>query len=269
MKRMIALGILAIVAFVIFSMGSRAEIYVGTHTKASVFFEDVDQSGWNRLLQKYVNVDGQVAYQKWHSNREDRRALEKYLTNLSNARPGPSTSTPARLAFWINAYNALTIHGILREYPTSSIRNHTSKLGGYNIWKHLQLYVDGTPHSLNHIEHEILRNLDEPRIHFAIVCASVGCPRLLNEAYLPEQLNEQLEKNARDFFARGRNFQFESGKIHLSSILDWFGTDFGPDMASQLNSIAKWLPNEAAQQAAESGNVSVHYLDYDWNLNER
>jgi hypothetical protein len=267
MKRMIFMGLLAIAAFAIFPKGSRATIYVGIRTKASVFFEDVDHSGWNRLLQKYVNDDGQVAYQAWHTSPDDRRALEEYLTQLSHAGPGTSTTTSARLAFWINAYNALTVHGILREYPTTSIRNHTSKLGGYNIWKHLQLYVDGTPHSLNHIEHEILRKLNEPRIHFAIVCASVGCPRLLNEAYLDERLNEQLESNARDFFGRSRNFQYDSGLLKLSAILKWFATDFGPTQQDQLNTIARWLPDQDAQQTATSGQARIDYLDYDWDLN--
>ena len=112
MKRVIVLGILAIAAFAIYSRGSRAEIYVGTRTKASVIFEDVDHSGWSRLLQEYVNDEGKVAYQAWHASPDDRRALEVYLTQLSHAGPGRSTTTPARLAFWINAYNALTVHGI-------------------------------------------------------------------------------------------------------------------------------------------------------------
>jgi len=269
MKRMIVLGILAMAVFTVFSMSSRAEIYVGTKTRASITFEEVDHSTWNRLLQKHVDNDGQVAYQAWNASQNDRRALEDYLTQLSTAGPGRATPKAATLAFWINAYNALTVHGILREFPTTSIRQHTSKLGGYNIWKHLQLYVNGTPYSLNHVEHEILRKLNEPRIHFAIVCASISCPRLLNEAYSAGQLEEQLESNARDFFSRSRNFQYEPGQMRLSSILDWFDEDFGAKQRDQLKTIAPWLPGKDAQQAARTGQVRVRYLDYDWNLNSQ
>jgi len=268
MKRIIVLGLLAIAVVVFLSMQSRAEIYVGTRSKASVAVENVDHSTWNQLLQKYVDDDGLIAYKDWHGNQHDRKALEEYLNQLSDAGSGPSTPKSARLAFWINAYNALTVYGILREYPTSSIRNHTSRLGGYNIWEHLQLYVDGTPHSLNQIEHEILRKMKEPRIHFAIVCASIGCPRLLNKAYIPERLEEQLEANARDFFTRPGNFQSEPGRIQLSSILKWFAEDFGPDRNNQQATIAQWLSDEAAQQMINP-DTKISYLDYDWALNER
>lgn len=269
MKRMIVPGLLTIAMLALLSIRSRTEIYIGTRSKASVPLENVDHSTWNRLVQKYVDDDGLVAYREWHTNQKDQQALEEYLNHLSSAVFGSSNTKPARLAFWINTYNALTVYGILREYPTSSIRNHTSKLGGYNIWEHLQLYVDGTPYSLNDIAHEILRKMQEPRIHFAIVCASISCPRLLNEAYVPERLEEQLETNASDFFSRRRNFQYDSGRMKLSSILKWFGKDFGPTQKEQLRAIAQWLPSVEAQIAAKSEQVSVSYLSYDWGLNER
>ena len=146
----------------------------------------------------------------------------------------------AKLAFWINAYNAVTVHGILREYPTTSIRNHTAKLFGYNIWHDLQLYVGGTAYSLDTMEHQILRKMSEPRIHFAIVCASIGCPRLLNEAYTADRINEQLEINSKDFFARAQNFRYDQSKkqFYVSAILDWFGEDFGNSQAEQLRRIS-------------------------------
>jgi hypothetical protein len=220
-------------------------------------------------LKTYVNDDGMVNYGVWHNNSADRQALSQYLNHLSSGGATANTPTDAKLAFWINAYNAVTIHGILREYPTSSIRNHTSKIGGYNIWKHLQLYVNGRPYSLNHIEHEILRKMNEPRIHFAIVCASIGCPRLLNEAYTPDHVQEQLDTNARDFFSRRQNFRYTQGQMWLSSLMNWFGADFGDSQSSRLQRIARWLPTEQAQRAALSGDARVKYLDYDWNLNEQ
>ena len=246
------------------------EVFVGRRVAATTALDRIDHSAWNTLLHKYVDADGMVNYRAWHSSPADIRDLDQYLSTLSTGRANQAT-TNGKLAFWINAYNAATIRGILREYPTTSIRNHTARLFGYNIWKQLQLYVGGKPHSLEGIEHEILRKMNEPRVHFAIVCASIGCPRLLNEAYGPERVQQQLESNAKDFFRRRQNFRHDpAGKrFHFSEIVSWFATDFGASQAVQLKRISRWLPTAAAQQAAQHNSVSVSYLDYDWNLNEQ
>ena len=267
MTRLFALGMLAAAGVAIFGLSGKAEIYVGRRVRATAPFERIDHSDWDRLLKTYVNNDGMVDYRAWHRSTADREALNQYLAHLSGGGATANTPTDAKLAFWVNAYNAVTIHGILREYPTTSIRNHTAQLAGYNIWKHLQLYVNDRPYSLNQIEHEILRKMNEPRIHFAIVCASIGCPRLLNEAYVPDRVQDQLDANARDFFGRRQNFQHNQGQMRLSSLLNWFGADFGDSQSSRLKTIAQWLPTEQAQHAAQSGQVKVSYLDYDWNLN--
>ena len=163
------------------------------------------------------------------------------------------------------------MQGILREYPTSSIRNHTAKLIGYNIWKDLQLYVAGQAYSLEHMEHQILRKTGDGRIHFAIVCASVGCPRLLNQAYTPQAVQQQLNLNAKDFFSRRQNFQFDARTrtFHLSEIMKWYGSDFGSDQPAQLQTIAQWLPDNASQATARQGGGRVSFLKYNWNLNDR
>ncbi|MFQ5732834.1 MAG: DUF547 domain-containing protein [Planctomycetaceae bacterium] len=233
--------------------------------------DDIDHSTWNRLLRKYVDENGMVDYRGLKASREDTQSLQDYLSHLSAANPRAKASRSARLAFWINAYNALTVHGILREYPTSSIRNHTAKVFGYNIWKDLKLNVGGQPYSLNDMEHKILRKMGDPRIHFAIVCASISCPRLLNEAYTADRVDKQLELNARDFFSRSQNFQYDagSGRFFLSSILKWFGGDFGDGQAAQLRRISRWLPTDAARRAASRNSVSVTFLEYNWGLNER
>ncbi|RMG32754.1 MAG: DUF547 domain-containing protein [Planctomycetota bacterium] len=247
--------------------------YVGRRVSPSqlVPLDRIDHSLWDALLQKYVDRDGFVDYRRWKATAADRQALDRYLAILSTGNPDQRTTRQAKLAFWINAYNALTIRGILREYPTTSIRNHTARLFGYNIWKNLHLYVGGKPYHLEQIEHQILRPMRDPRIHFAIVCASRGCPRLLNRAYVPEKVDEQLDANARDFFSRPQNFRFDpaANRFYLSSILSWFAEDFGSDTAAQLRRIAPYLPTEAARQAALRGNVSISYLDYDWSLNDQ
>jgi len=236
-----------------------------------VSLEAVDHSTWDRLLRKYADTDGMVDYAAWKASDADRASLKDYLGTLSAADPTAETSKAGKLAFWINAYNALTVHGILKEYPTSSIRNHTAKVVGYNIWDDLLLPVGEQQYSLNQMEHEILRKLDEPRIHFAIVCASVGCPRLLNEAYTPAKLEEQLTVNTRDFFARKRNFQADvaNRRVQMSAILDWFGEDFGPTPQKRLASLAKYMPDEPTRHLVASEDFSVSFLDYDWSLNEQ
>jgi hypothetical protein len=175
------------------------------------------------------------------------------------------------MAFWINAYNAVTIHGILREFPTTSIRNHTAKVFGYNIWDDLLLPVGGRTYSLNQMEHDVLRKMGDPRIHFAIVCASIGCPPLLNSAYLPSQLDKQLTANPKRFFADKQKFRYDTSRktMQLSPILKWFSEDFGADRAAHLRTIAPFLPNQSAQALATGGEASISYLGYDWGLNDQ
>jgi len=237
----------------------------------AVPLERVDHSTWDRLLQKYVDRDGMVDYAAWKASKADRGALKQYLATLSAADANAPTTNGGKLAYWINAYNALTVHGILDVYPTSSIRNHTAKIVGYNIWDDLLLPVGANEYSLNQIEHKILRKLGEPRIHFAIVCASIGCPRLLNRAYTPDSIEPQLAENTRDFFARPRNFQADlSGrKVRVSSILDWFDEDFGPTPRKGLAGLAKYMPDETTKRLVAGEDFSVSYLDYDWSLNEQ
>ena len=163
----------------------------------------------------------------------------------------------------------MTIEGILQEYPTDSIRNHTSLFGGYNIWKHLPLIVGGRSHSLDKIEHQVLREMNEPRIHFAIVCASVGCPRLLNEAYTSQRIDEQLAANTRDFFSREQNLRLESdGTLRLSRIVEWFGADFGSNDQGRISFLWTYFPAEVQRQLGRT-TPEISYLDYDWALNDQ
>jgi len=175
-----------------------------------ISMDEIDHSTYDSLLRKYVDRDDYVNYPAWKQSSPERQSLQNYLAGLSRASTGKPGSREARLAFWINAYNAVTLEEILQVYPTTSIRNHTSRFGGYNIWKQLPLQVGDGRYSLHQIEHEILRKMGEPRIHFAVVCASAGCPRLLNEAYTAENLQHQLTANTKDFFSRSQNFRLDA-----------------------------------------------------------
>ena len=233
-----------------------------------VSMDDIDHSAFSTLLKQYVDDDGYVDYQRWYRSRPDRQALQHYLSQLSRASTTKSVHRSAKLAFWINAYNALTLEGIMQEYPTSSIRNHTAKVFGYNIWKELPLIVGGRKHSLEHIEHQILRKMNDPRVHFAIVCASVSCPRLRNEAYTADKVQKQLADNTTDFFSRRKNFRVSGNTMYVSTILNWFAADFGNSQVKRFTYLRPDLP-ASTRAIAVRASTRVRYLDYDWNLNDQ
>ena len=249
------------------------KVHVGRAWPAGqlVSMNDVDHEVFDQLLQKYVDDEGYVDYGTWHSSAEDRAALAAYLAALSRANPNVAATREAQLAYWINAYNAVTIEGILQKYPLDSIRDHTPRVFGYHIWHDLLLTVGDQQVSLDTIEHKILRPMGDPRIHFAIVCASNSCPRLLNRAYFAESLDEQLSQNTRHFFAQRSNFAYDLKRreIRLSAILNWFKADFGSNQGDRLRWIAPYLPNDQAQRLALSGKASLAYFEYDWGLNDQ
>jgi len=251
--------------------GGAATVGISVPAAQQVSLDQIDHAAWDLLLGKYCDSRGYVNYQAWHQSKQDRQSLDHYLSHLSRGNPLRPAASTAKLAFWINAYNGVTIQGILREYPTTSIRNHTAKLFGYNIWDDLLLHVGNRTYSLNQMEHEVLRKMNEPRIHFAIVCASIGCPPLLNEAYSAENLESQLTSNTKRFFADREKFRYDVAKqrVEVSPILKWFAEDFGANRAAQLRTIAPYLPDQAAQTLASSGQATVSYLSYDWKLNDQ
>lgn len=229
--------------------------------------EMIDHTMLNGLLDKYVDDDGNVDYEAW--KKSDSRALNRYLARMGGVDAG-SLAREEKLAYWINVYNALTIRGILEFYPLGSIKEKVSRFGGFNIWDDYPVLVKGVEYSLNHIEHKILRKMGDPRIHFAIVCASRGCPRLRNEAYVGATVDEQLEDNARDFFMRAQNFRTDraASVVHLSSILKWFGEDFGKAEPDVLARISAWIDDPVVKSLINRG-AKVRYLDYDWTLNKQ
>ena len=231
-----------------------------------IAIDQIDHSPFDGLLKKHVDTNGMVNYRAWHADATDRATLKSYLESLSRADPNRPSSREGQIAFWSNAYNALTIEGILRVYPTTSIRNHTAKIAGYNIWKNLYLQVGNQRYSLEGIEHNVLRPMGEPRVHFAIVCASIGCPRLLNEAYVKERLEDQLIINSTDFFSRPQNLKVSQGTLHLSKIIEWYGKDFGNSTQAQIQAMNPYFPTEA-QALVARGGFRIQYLSYDWNLN--
>lgn len=250
-----------------------ADVLVGIEVAAGsrISLNAIDHTPWNSLLQQHVNDQGWVDYQTWKDSPASKQQLKGYLAHLSSADLDAEATREARLAYWINAYNAVTIQGILDKYPTTSIRDHTPKLWGFHIWKNLKLQVDDQQVNLDSMEHQILRKMSEPRIHFAIVCASISCPRLLNEAYTAEQIDTQLNLNAKDFFAQTRNFKVNrnNNSVALSSILKWFQEDFGNNQQERLALFSKWVTNPEDQAMLKQSNIKVSYSTYDWRLNKQ
>lgn len=230
----------------------------------------VSHEVWSDLLGKYCNEQGLVNYRAWKASQEDMDKLRDYLNTLASAADPLECESAVRLAFWINAYNAVTVYGILQEYPIKSIRERTPKLWGYNIWKDLMLPVADKQYSLDEIEHQVLRRQSEARIHFAIVCASLGCPPLLNEAYTAKRLEEQLTLSAKRFLSNPTNFQIDpkAKSIRLSQIFEWFGEDFGATPQERLKAIWPYLSPEQ-QASLETSAWAERFNEYNWNLNEQ
>ena len=205
---------------------------------------------WDGMLKKFVSPSGQVNYKEWVKEQEN---IENYLFTLAQFPPTERTSAAAQIAYWINAYNALTVQLILKHYPVKSIKDID------NPWDTECFTVKGKEYTLGAIEHELLRKMGEPRIHFAINCASVSCPKLLNEAYLEKKMELQLTEATRSFLKDTSKNVITQKQLKLSRIFLWFGKDFG-SKSERLDFIAKavGLPLESPK---------IEYLLYDWNLN--
>lgn len=192
-------------------------------------------------------------------------------------------SDDAQIAFWINAYNALTLQLIIDNYPIEGETGSIQEIPG--AWDTVTFPVMGEDMTLDHIEHGILReDFDEPRIHMALVCAAVSCPPLRREPYRGETLDARLDDQARRFLASPRGLVIDRGApggavVRLSSIFDWFADDFveqyggeagGTDGALEavLDFVAEYAP-PAQRRFLETGEFEVEYLEYDWTLNEQ
>lgn len=231
---------------------------------------------WSILLSKYVSV-GRVDYRTWQASAQDRRALVDYLERMA-AVDAAALNDSGQIAHFLNLYNASMVELVLRNYPVDSVKRIGRLLGP---WKIKFIAARGDTISLDQIEHEILRKrFREPRIHFALVCASVGCPPLRGDAYSGEKLDEQLAEQQGEFLrnpawnrARVETqgfFQKESiVKLEISSIFDWFGDDFGGDHAIVRRVSRVMELDTAARRLIDAGKYEFDYLDYDWSLNER
>jgi len=225
-------------------------------------------AGYAALLSRYVD-DGQVNYARWRV--DDPPAWRRFLAWLESAEPSSWPAAEQR-AFWINAYNARVIAGVLRRYPIESVRD-VGFVGGRvrGFFDRREHPVAGRMRTLDGIEKEILleQPLWDPRIHWALSCGSRGCPWLRPEPYLGDRLDTQLDFQARTFLnsPNGNRLDRDSRILYLTSIFDWYKDDFVRAAGSVRAYAAQYLTGAAAE-AAQDDSYRIDYLDYDWSLND-
>ncbi len=215
---------------------------------------------WDSLVQEHVSEAGKVDYKGFI---KDSVQLNKYLMLIGKNHANDSWTKEQRLAYWINAYNAFTVKLIVDNYPVKSIKDIKKGLSLIStVWDIEFIDIEAVTYSLGNIEHDILRKrFDEPRIHFAINCASVSCPILLNEAYTAKKLEAQLTQQSKAFLSNPEKNKITANQLELSKIFKWFKGDFEKN-GSRIDFINKYT------EVKISPSASTSYMDYDWNLNE-
>lgn len=217
---------------------------------------------FNRLLSKYVDENGAVNYKGFI---EEKEKFEQFLNYLSLNPPKKEERESVKLAYWINAYNAFTIKLIVDNYPLESITDlhPVFYIPGFNTAWHKEFFkIAGQDFNLDKIEHEILhKQFKEERIHFAINCASKSCPKLRNEIYIADKLEEQLTEQTREFLSDRTKNILSVKKVKLSKIFSWFRSDFEHN-GSLISFINKY------SDVRISENAEISFLPYDWTLNE-
>ena len=231
--------------------------------------EDFDHSAWDDLLKTHLDTTHESGinlfdYAGLKASAADMEQLKNYL--LTQTALDPRTrSRDVQMAYWINLYNALTVWVVVNDYPVDSIKDIKSGLFIFGPWQRELITVAGQSLTLDNIEHNILRPIwKDPRIHYAVNCASLGCPNLAEDAYRADNLEALLEKGAREYINHPRGAQVRDGELHVSSIYEWFQVDFGDSLGGVISHLQKYANPDlfnALQQVEE-----FHH-DYDWKLN--
>ena len=249
---------------------------------------DHSHAAFSALLKKHVVLveGGKTSKVNYVALGKDRDALKGYLDSISKVSEAEFNgwTKPQRMAFLINAYNGFTLELILQNYPTKSIKD----IGGTfdDRWKRKFFKLFGQDSYLNKVEHEMLRKpgaFDEPRVHFAVNCASIGCPALREEAFTADKIDKQLEEQTSRFLSdRSRNrYDTKSGKLEVSMIFKWFKEDWEsgykgfdgktPAIKTREDYFARYAKlladAPADQQKVADGKATVSFMDYDWSIN--
>ncbi len=234
----------------------------------------VDHSAWTELLSTYIKPDGTglnlVDYAAWKASGHDK--LRAYVKTLEGT-DVTKLNRNEQFAFWANLYNAKTIDVVLDAYPVESIKDIS--LGGsiFSVvtggpWDGEVTSVNGEALTLNNIEHDIMRPIfQDPRVHYAVNCASIGCPNLGTEAFTGQDLEKQLDAGAKAFVNHPRGVRFEDGDdLVVSKIYSWFDEDFGNSEEGVIAHVAKYAEPELKAKIAKVSDI--YDYEYDWGLND-
>ena len=223
------------------------------------------EKNWNSIVLQYVHSGNKENIKTTLVNYKDIKTDQNFKQLISDLRLFDITklnSKEEKLSFWINSYNIAAIKIITENYGVNSIKDIGSLF--FPVWKKEVLTINQKPYSLNEIEQEILRKLDEPRIHFAIVCASLSCPDLKPSSYETNNINDQLELSSKTFLqnsSKGLTFSKTSRTIHVSKILKWFEEDF-----NKIGGVKSFISKHIGRDVSD---FEIKYLDYNWRLNEK
>jgi hypothetical protein len=225
---------------------------------------DVDHAAWDELLRKYVKLTaaGVTGFAYGDVTAADKQSLKAYIARLQHTRAS-ALDDADRLAFWINLYNALTVDLVLDHYPLKSIRN----IAKGEPWSQRLVEVEGQALSLDEIENGILRKLwRDPRVHYAVNCASGSCPNLRPRAFTGDTIEAMLDDGARDYINHDRAVRVAGGDAELSQIFSWYARDFGGSQASLIAHLQQYASPELKERLSNVEHISGY--SYDWSLND-
>ncbi|HBM88581.1 MAG TPA: DUF547 domain-containing protein [Rhodobiaceae bacterium] len=230
----------------------------------------IDVSAWNEILATYVRPDGEGLnrFSYGSVSAGDRQKLKQFIA-AQTALPVSDYSRPAQKAYWINLYNAVTVDVVIDAYPVESIRDIDISPGLFadGPWGKDLVTVEGQDLTLNDIEHRILRPIwKDARIHYAVNCASVGCPNLQSEGFTASNMEDLLDAGARAYVNSPRGVSISEGRVTISSIYDWFFEDFGVSEEDVLEHLLAYADEELAAELRSIG--ALHDTAYDWSLND-
>ena len=228
----------------------------------------IDHQSWDQLLDKYLHQeDGKVSLFDYKNVSDaDKAALDDYVDALQKVDPSTLNSVE-QMAYWINFYNALTVRVVLDAYPIDTIKKINSPLLKRGPWKHKYVEVMGDKLSLDDIEHGILRPIyQDPRVHYAVNCASIGCPNLQLAAFTADNLDALLDQGAEDYINHPRGVSIVDNKLVVSSLYKWFASDFG-NQQELIEHLFDYADEPLAEQLEQIDEISDYV--YDWSINDR
>tara|TARA_B110000037_G_scaffold223156_1_gene303027 strand:- start:14825 stop:15541 length:717 start_codon:yes stop_codon:yes gene_type:complete len=219
--------------------------------------EQPDHSIFDRFLNKYVSSTGKVNYKGMKTQMD---SLDAYITELRGTFPSSDWGRNAKKAYYCNAYNAYTLKLVLVKYPLNSVKD--ASFSGKDLWSVKLVKLGDKTFTLAHVENEILRKMKDPRIHFAINCASYSCPRIWNHAFTEENISSRMTKLTKEYINNPKHNTITPKKIKISKIFDWYSTDFVKDDQTLIQYLNKYSKVQIESTA------KIEYLPYNWSLNE-